>query len=94
MKDLKLYIDYDQRLCIVNDQMCYFHRWSTSSQISAYGIVKNTYGIVEYPDGTIHEILPEAIKFCDELTRDLYFRNDHYQANKEKKDESKNNFND
>ena len=84
------------RKCIVNDQICYFHGWNKNSDViapspfvggHAGGVVSHTYGIVEFPDGTVSEfIYPREIKFCDNISRDLYFKNDHYQAHKEKEE--------
>lgn len=88
------------RQCIVNEQLCYFHGWNFNSDViapspfvggHAGGVVSHTYGIVEFPDGSVNEfIYPKEIKFCDGISKDLYFRNDHYQAHKkeaEKEDE-------
>lgn len=85
------------RQCIVNNQLCYFHGWNFNSDViapspfvggHAGGVVSHTYGIVEFPDGTVSEfIYPKEIKFCDNISKDLYFKNDHYQAHKEEKKE-------
>lgn len=84
------------RQCIVNDKLCYFHGWNNKSDIYAPspmigghpgGVVSATYGIVEFPDGTVNEFIhPKEIKFCDDISKDLYFRNDHYQVHKEEKE--------
>lgn len=52
----------------------YFHRWSErywtvgeSPMVGGHsaGQMSATVGIVEYEDGTVHEVLPEQIQFTD-----------------------------
>lgn len=46
-----------------------FHFWGYHSEIGGHpgggGRVSETFGIVEYEDGTVHEIEPQNIRFVD-----------------------------
>ena len=87
------------RLCVVNDQLCYFHGWVVKSDIIAPspmigghpgGTISAAYGIIEFPDGKVDEFIrPGAIKFCDDIYRDLNVMNHYYQGKKEKEEETK-----
>lgn len=86
------------RQCIVNDQLCYFHGWNIkydiiepSPMIGGHpgGQISATYGIIEFPDGKVNEFIrPGAIRFCDDIHRDLYCMDDYHQAHK-KEEETK-----
>lgn len=87
------------RLCLVNDQLCYFHGWVVKNDIIAPspmigghpgGVVSAAYGIIEFPDGKVDEFIrPGAIKFCDDIYRDLNVTNHYYQEKKKKEEETK-----
>jgi hypothetical protein len=61
------------RLCKINNNKAFFHRWSEVSQIiepskmiggHVGGVVKRTVGIIEYVhDGSVHECYPHEIVF-------------------------------
>lgn len=62
----------DLRPCKVNGQNALFHEWSHVSQIrdailrgTVGGVVADTFGIVEYEDGSIARVMPEKIRFLD-----------------------------
>ena len=67
------------RLCEVNGEIGYFHRWeelcdviSPSPMIGGHpgGQISETYGIVEFPDRIV-EVRPTQIKFRDGISREL-----------------------
>lgn len=79
----------ERRLCIVDDEHCYFHCWEHYSNVidasplvggHPGGQISLVYGIVEKPDGKIIRVNPTNIKFCDEVSRDLYMWNEHCKA--------------
>lgn len=75
-----LNFDY-RRPCYVTDKKAMFHCWSHVGRVSSppllvcdfnpiYGgndgdVTFETYGIVEFEDGTITRVLPEYIRFAD-----------------------------
>ncbi len=69
------------RPCLVKGKKAIFHRWCEVAEIrdavlkgTISGQIKNTYGIVEFEDGSIGQYLPCYIKFCDNLVKDYGFR--------------------
>ena len=42
-----------------------FHQWANKYEESTEGFGNYTVGLVELPDGTIEEVLPQNIKFID-----------------------------
>lgn len=63
-----------KRLCIVNNQLGYFHCWENYANVSSPslmvggapgGQISRVYGIVEFPDG-VQRADPKAIQFIDE----------------------------
>lgn len=51
----------EYRPCMVGEEKALFHRWG----YAAPGEVGMTVAIVEREDGSIHRVLPNAIKFLD-----------------------------
>lgn len=79
-----------------NERLAYFHCWENYSQpteasplIGGFpaGIVSRIYGLVEFSDGTIKKVHPELIRFIDDISRDLYFYEDHLKGLEETKKE-------
>ena len=79
----------EYRPCIVKrkdgDKKALFHRWSAYSEIHAPspmvsghpgGVVCSTLGIVEYDDGTVEEVFPVKIMFCDNKFKKYVFKGD------------------
>lgn len=76
-------IEVELRPCRIEDKRALFHKWSDKSRIvepsmriggHAGGILKFTVGIIEYENGEIDEVLPNAIKFLDEKHKDFCFK--------------------
>ncbi len=72
----RLEITESLRKCTADGRKAIFHRWCDVSQIvppspmmggHGGGVVRDTYAIVEYEDGSIGRIAPERIKFSDNL---------------------------
>lgn len=73
--DMQIYFNSaEYRPCYANGKKALFHRWSAKSEIvepSAMigghngGVLFWTVAIVEYQDGTVGEVLPTDIRFCD-----------------------------
>lgn len=62
------------RPCTVNGRKATFHTWEHKAWVVAPGIsigshpggqIAITFGIVEYEDGTVHEVYPSEIIFID-----------------------------
>ncbi len=62
------------RPCLANGRKAFFHRWTECPDIvppspmvggAPGGVIKSTFAIVEYEDGTINRCYPEEIKFLD-----------------------------
>lgn len=62
------------RPCLVRGKTAFFHRWVEYSDIVAPspmvggrpgGVIKCTFAIVEYEDGTVSRCYPEEIRFLD-----------------------------
>lgn len=73
----------EMRPCVVSTteggKKAFFHRWSEHSEVigpsllrggHSGGTVRFTVAIVEYEDGTVENISPEAIRFTDKAERD------------------------
>jgi len=68
------------RPCFVKGKKALFHRWEEIAQIrdavmtgQMSGQIKQTFGIVEYEDGTIYQCYPNEVRFCDRLIKDYCF---------------------
>lgn len=62
------------RPCLANGKKAFFHRWIECSDVvppspmvggAPGGVIKSTFAIVEFEDGTINRCYPEEIKFLD-----------------------------
>lgn len=72
----------EYRPCFVKNQRALFHRWEENSEIYAPSlmvgghngsIVKYTCAIVEYEDGHVERVKPEAVTFVDHLIKEYAF---------------------
>ncbi len=68
------------RLCEVKNKICYFHTWEhwsnvieTSPLIGGHssGLISNTFGLVEFPDGLVRQVCPNEIRFIDDTHEKL-----------------------
>lgn len=68
--------EIEYRPCYVNGRRALFHRWVNSArpqlpkgqeptENSRYFQFRATHGLVEYEDGTLDTVWPQAIKFAD-----------------------------
>ena len=68
--------EIEYRPCYVNGRKALFHRWVNSArpalpkgqepaENSRYFQFRATHGLVEYEDGTLDTVWPQAIKFAD-----------------------------
>ena len=80
MAGLNLTVDHPTRLCVVHDEVGYFHMWEHYSKpIPASPLVggepagtfSKVFGIVEFKDG-VKRVDPTEIIFRDETTDILY----------------------
>lgn len=64
----------EYRSCTVNGEKALFHRWEDKAEVIGEslfcgghpgGQLRNVFGIVEFEDGTVKEILPHKIQFLD-----------------------------
>ena len=71
----------EYRKCMVDGERALFHRWhefcdvvDASPMIGGHpgGQIKYTLGTVEYEDGTIEEVAPHKIKFCDDRIKEVW----------------------
>ncbi len=78
---LNMTVEYPTRLCVVKDEVGYFHMWERYSKpLSASplvggqpaGLFSKVYGIVEFKDG-VRRVDPTDIVFRDETTDALYY---------------------
>lgn len=76
----EIIIKHELRPCIVHGKKALFHEWSHVSQIreamlrgSVSGVVSDTYGIVEYENGTVERVFPFDIKFTDGKIKEYCF---------------------
>ena len=70
------------------DVKALFHCWSHRSEVvgESYlrgghpaGQVSSTFAIVEFEDGTVHEVEPWNIRFIDNLTAEYLFEERNYE---------------
>lgn len=61
------------RPCEVDGRPALFHRWVDKSQMVSIGsrrhtieVIRNTFALVEYRDGTVAKVEPERIRFVGE----------------------------
>lgn len=73
----------DYRPCIVDNKKALFHQWSTVANVrdailtyQTPGQLSDTFGIVEFEDGSIERVLPGKIQFRDTTTRDEFRQHD------------------
>jgi hypothetical protein len=68
--------EIDYRPCYVDGRRALFHRWVNTAkpmlpkgqepgENARYFQFRNTHGLVEYEDGTMETVWPQAIKFAD-----------------------------
>lgn len=89
MAGLGMLVGIDYRPCFVNNKKqeikALFHCWSHRSEVvgeSALrgghpgGQISATFAIVEYEDGTIHEVEPQNVRFVDGLINQYAFMED------------------
>ena len=63
--DLTIYTS-EYRPCWVNGQKALFHRWEDNAfQLSSGNPTKRTLAIIEREDGSVHEVYPYEVVFCD-----------------------------
>ncbi|MDD4564815.1 MAG: hypothetical protein PHE79_04990 [Eubacteriales bacterium] len=79
----------EYRTCIVKGRKALFHRWEDKAHVynpisigQIPGQIKQTVGIVEYGDGTVHECYPGEIRFCDNKLREYCFGQETVDYNK------------
>lgn len=68
-------IEHERRLCVVDNEIGYFHCWCQSPGVMGSA----TYGIVEFADRT-EEVYPSKVKFIDEVHRPLSYFKEHPEA--------------
>ena len=75
LEGLVTFSNSEYRPCVVNNKKAVFHRWHEFCNVVEAGIavgshpagqIKYTLGTVEYEDGTIEEVAPHKIQFCDD----------------------------
>lgn len=80
MTGLNLTVEHPTRLCVVHDEVGYFHMWEHYSKpipASPFidgepaGVFSKVFGIVEFKDG-VKRVDPTEIIFRDETTDILY----------------------
>ena len=76
-------IENEKRLCNVNGEIGYFHRWEDFSkpiEASPFiggapaGVFSKVFGIVEFKDG-VRRVDPTDVHFCDEQNQTLWALN-------------------
>ena len=82
MNKSKITITSELRPCIVSGKKGLFHRWVDRSEIVAPsymvgghggGVVKSTFAIVEFEDGSVKEYYPCELNFCGTSHKDYSF---------------------
>ena len=70
----------EYRPCYVGNKKALFHMWEDISSIhiamlkgDVSGQIKRTFGIVEYEDGTIDEVIPSKIRFIEGIFKEYDF---------------------
>lgn len=75
------FTDIERRACIARGKNALFHKWTTRKQVIGQspmigghpgGQIEFTFGLVEYEDGTIEEIVPAEITFIDGRIKELF----------------------
>ena len=76
-------IENEKRLCNVNGEIGYFHRWESFSKPleasplvggAPAGVFSKVFGIVEFKDG-VRRVDPTDVHFCDEQNELLWIMN-------------------
>lgn len=79
---------FEYRACYVNGKKALFHKWCENAQplepsALAFGHkggqLWHTLGLIEYEDGTVKFVDPFCIKFCDNLMKQYYFKEDNHE---------------
>ena len=63
----------EMRPCIVNGQNASFHCWGQASmekrlKNGEWGVVHKIYGVVEFEDGSVAQVVPDLIVFSDNFS--------------------------
>ena len=67
----EMHIKFVRRPCLVDGMKAFWHQWQTKTMDAAYEdgrlvkTIEETVGLVEYEDGTMHEMPIESIRFVD-----------------------------
>lgn len=76
----EIVVKKEYRPCMIDGKKALFHKWSDEAEIvppsnliggHAGGVIKATFGLIEYEDGTIHKAYPEEIVFCDNKLKEM-----------------------
>lgn len=79
----------EYRPCYVEGKKALFHKWNDVAEVQAAGFaigsspggqLKATFGLVEFEDGTVKEVLPHKIKFADKKINEYYFDEEVIQS--------------
>jgi len=79
---MKVKISIEYRPCYVDGKKALFHKWNDIAVVQAPGFavgsspggqLKETFGLVEFEDGTVREVSPHKIKFADRKIKEYYF---------------------
>lgn len=66
-----IHIVFSRRPCLVDGVKAFWHQWQTKGTGAIYEdgrlmkTIEETFGLVEYEDGTMHEVPVESIRFVD-----------------------------
>ena len=60
----------EKRPCVVNGQNAVFHCWGQTCsekrlKNGEWGVINKIYGVVEFEDGSVAQVIPELIVFSD-----------------------------
>ena len=74
----EIMVKIEYRPCYVNEKKAIFHRWSEKADVILEreyfkDLINCTLGIVELEDGTIQEVEPRSIRFCDNHINEYCF---------------------
>jgi hypothetical protein len=68
--------DLQARPCKVDGAPALFHRWAEDDEVlltanakEIVDVIRQTYALVEYQDGTVHMVAPELVQFTDKETQ-------------------------
>ena len=76
-----IFTDNSIRPCVVKCKNALFHRWTTRKQVlepspmiggHSGGQLEFTFGLIEYEDGTIEEVVPALIMFIDGRVENIF----------------------